>query len=140
MKYDKKLLKKAPFILINSLYLVIALEVPFINAMADAGLQQLNILPLLAHLIALPMIIFSYGIMRIINYATPNSKTSKKKIAEEFLSFHALYKAFIIYIFSVAFLASNNQVIGVAFLIPFYIYIINFYTSVSSGKVKNIWI
>ena len=70
---------------------------------------------------------------------TPNRKDFKKEISKEFFSYHSWLKSSLIYIISVNFLVSNNQSFGVALLIPYYMYVINFYTSLSSGEIKSGW-
>jgi hypothetical protein len=125
-------------IIISSIYLVFSLALPWFNSGFCICLESR-----FGWLLAKLSIVFGYFIlfvmMLLVNRIILNEISFKKEIEKEFLSFHALFKSAIIYIISINFLASNDKSFGLALLIPYYMYVINFYTSIASGKIKQGW-
>lgn len=139
-KINKRFLIKTIFFIAGSLYLMSNLIAPWLNSIIDSALQLKGIPAWESYFVTLPFLFLIFLIMRAFNHFAPNSKVFKKDVFDEFLSFHNTWKASIIYIISVAFLSSTNQVLGIALIVPYYLYVINFFTSVSSGKIKGTWI
>jgi len=133
-----KVLKKSPFILVGAAYLVLSLSIPWLNSAVYIYLKMfLN--EWFSRLSILITYFILFGTMKFVNHVTTNKNSFKKEVSKRFFSPHSLFKSAVIYIIAVAFLASENQTFGIALLIPYYMYVINFYTSVFSGEIKEGW-
>jgi hypothetical protein len=135
----KKSLFKMLYVLVNVVYLVDSLVIPWVNSVVYFYLKETTKIEWLASISILSGYFGIILLMLVANKITPNKKSFKKRVTKEFFSTHDLIKSSIIYILSVVFLVSNNQSFGIALLIPYYMYVINFYTSISSGEIKQGW-
>ncbi len=140
---NKKIVKtditKILFVAFNMFYLIYSLAIPWFNSAIYIILKESRKEEILANISILAFYFFLIFIMYIANKYNPNPESFKEKIRKEFLSQHNLLKSMVIYVISIAFLSSNNPSFGIALLIPYYMFVINFYTSISSGEIKQGW-
>ncbi len=137
MNYDKlkEIPRKSVFTGLNMVYLVCSLAIPWYNSifyMKNNGVYaQASVV--IGYFISVGMMWLNYKI-------TPNTKSFKDDISKEFFSHHSLIKSGVIYILSIILLSSpGSQSFGTALLIPYYMFVINFYTSTTSGEIKKGW-
>ncbi len=120
-------------------YLVYFLAIPWFNSAVYIYLRD----TIKSEAFADASVLIGYSLLIVVMFATckvtPNTKSFKKDIKKEFFSHHNLLKSAVIYVISIAFLSSNNPSFGTALLIPYYMFVINFYTSISSGEIKEGW-
>ncbi len=137
----KTYIDKDLFISNNMSLLIFSLAVPWFNSAIYVFLKDIDKTEILASVSIFIGYFVLIKLMKMANRYTPNDDSFKERISKEFISYPNLLKSFIIYLVSISFLIHNNQSqsLGIALLIPNYMFIINFYTSVSSGEIQKGW-
>lgn len=127
------------FVAFNMAFLVFSLSIPWFNSAIYMILKNTPKIDIIASASIFIGYFILIVIMAFANRYTSNDESFKQRILKEFISYPNLLKSFVIYAVSISFLSSNNQSLGIALLIPNYMFIINFYTSVSSGEIQKGW-
>jgi len=130
---------KYPYVALNLTFLILSLGLAWLTSGLYIYLKDIKMEKGLADISLLVSYFIVIGIMALMYKVTPNDKSFKKDILKEFFSEYALLKSAILYILSISLISSNSQSFGTALLIPYYMFVINFYTSISSGEIKKGW-
>jgi hypothetical protein len=127
------------FLILKTGYLVSSLAIPWFNSEVLVYLRNINMDKVFMDISIFASYFIVIVLMWFVYKVSPHSESVKKKIFKEFFSYHTISKSAVIYLLSIILISGNTQSFGIALLIPYYMFVINFYASISSGEIKPGW-